>query len=213
MTQSHSEPPLDDPTPEMSPKASILLEAARRILLRDGLAHVTYEKIAKESGETQSLIRYYFGDKAGLLRALIQSELYFDCRKYLELFSSHPPGVEQLEALLGKIEIETRDLQAHRAYVDVLASIFRSEDLRPLFTAYSDWYVRLNEVVVASMAGDHCDDLGEIATLTFAIAEGLQLRREAGAHVDVEAALRVWQRMVQGYLAEQCPGNSGADGA
>ena len=84
MTQFDSRPPLDDPTPDLSPRASILLEAARRILLRDGLSHVTYEEIAKESGETQSLIRYYFGDKAGLLRALIQSELYLDCRKYLE---------------------------------------------------------------------------------------------------------------------------------
>ena len=213
MTPFDSAPPLGDPTPNLSPKASVLLEAARRILLRDGLSHVTYEKVAKESGETLSLIRYYFGDKAGLLRALIQSELYLDCRKYLELVRSHASGVERFRAVLRQIDTEASDSQGHQAFMDVLAAVLRNEDLRPLFKSYSDWYVKLNEFVVAPIVGDQCEDLEGIATLTFAIAEGLQLRRQAGAHVDVEGALRLWERMLQDCLAKRRLKNDSADSA
>ena len=202
-------PPLEDPTPDLSPTATQLLEAARRILLRDGLAAVTYEAVAKESGETQSLIRYYFGDKAGLIRSLVESELYLECRKYLNLLSEHTSGAGRYHAFLCEWADEANDVEEYRAFLDVVADTLRSEERQQLFRSFSDWYAELYGWVLASVADDDCDDLEPLATLTCAVAEGLAIRRQAGSHVDVEAALEVWERMVHEHVGGRSSSSDG----
>lgn len=193
--------PLDDPTPRLSPTASSLLEAARRILLRDGLSNVTYENVAKESGQTQSLIRYYFKDKAGLIRSLVQSEMFLDCRKFLRIAMEEPAGVQRYHALLREAANDACDVAEYRAFLDVVADTLRSEERRPLFGSFSDWYTDLNEWVLASLVDGDCRELRDLATLTSAVVEGLAIRRQAGPHVDVRAACLLWERMVYEHLA------------
>ncbi|MBN2203655.1 MAG: TetR/AcrR family transcriptional regulator [Thermoleophilia bacterium] len=205
--------PLQDPTPNLSPTAGRLLEAARTILVRDGLSCVTYEAVAKESGETQSLIRYHFGDKAGLLRTLIVRELHLEARAILSTVSEEPPGVPRYHALLRECESIAREVEEYRAFLGVVATILLDPELRPLFRAFSDWYADLNRWVLAPIADDGSDaDLDALATLTSAIAEGVALRYQAGPHVDVGAALRLWETMVCDYLARRCPESADSEG-
>ena len=205
--------PLHDPTPDLSPTAGRLIEAARRILVREGLSSVTYEAVAKESGETQSLIRYHFGDKASFVRTLIESELYLECRDIMTAVAEAPPGPQRYHALLREIEKDAHEVEEYRAFLDVVAEILRDEALRPLFTAFVDWYVDLNRWVLASFSDGHSrDDLESLATLTYAVAEGLAVRCQAGHDVDVRAALRVWEAMVCDYMDAQCSTTAGADG-
>lgn len=197
--------PLRDPTPDLSPTAGRLIEAARRILVREGLSCVTYEAVAKESGETQSLIRYHFGDKATFIRTLIESELYLECRDIMAAVAEAPPGPQRYHALLTEIEKDAREVEEYRAFLDVVAEILRDEALRPLFKAFVDWYVDLNRWVLASFSDDDSrDDLESLATLTYAVAEGLAVRCQAGQDVDVGAALRVWEALVCGYMDTRC---------
>jgi AcrR family transcriptional regulator len=205
--------PLRDPTPDLSPTAGRLIEAARRILVREGLSHVTYEAVAKECGETQSLIRYYFGDKASFVRTLIESELYLECRDIMKAVAEAPPGPQRYHALLGEIEKDAHEAEEYRAFLDVVAETLRDEALRPLFRAFSDWYADLNRWVLASFCDDKCDDdLESLATLTSAVAEGLAVRYQAGPHVDLGAALQVWEAMVCDYVAKRCSKSGDSDG-
>ena len=50
-----------------------LLEAARRLFLARGFAAVSIREIAAEAGATAAMIHYYFGDKLGLYRAMLEA--------------------------------------------------------------------------------------------------------------------------------------------
>jgi AcrR family transcriptional regulator len=49
-----------------------ILEAAIRVLARDGIAATTTRKIAAEAGVNQATLRYYFGSKDNLLRDVLR---------------------------------------------------------------------------------------------------------------------------------------------
>jgi TetR/AcrR family transcriptional regulator len=49
-----------------------LLEAARQLFLARGFAAVSIREIAAAAGATPAMIRYYFGDKLGLYRAMLE---------------------------------------------------------------------------------------------------------------------------------------------
>ncbi len=48
-----------------------LLEASRQLFLARGFAGVSIREIASAAGATPAMIRYYFGDKLGLYRAML----------------------------------------------------------------------------------------------------------------------------------------------
>jgi AcrR family transcriptional regulator len=50
-----------------------LLAAARRLFLARGFAAVSIREIATEAGATAAMIHYYFGDKLGLYRAMLEA--------------------------------------------------------------------------------------------------------------------------------------------
>src|SRR5512139_425 len=76
--------PFSDPTPDLAPTAARILEAAKRVLSREGFRGLTFETIAGEAGENPALIRYHFGSKAGLLAALVDSVLYQEATDLIE---------------------------------------------------------------------------------------------------------------------------------
>ena len=50
-----------------------LLEHGRDLLLQHGFGNVSTRQIAAAAGTTPAMIHYYFGDKRGLYRAMIES--------------------------------------------------------------------------------------------------------------------------------------------
>ncbi len=64
--------PLDD----LPPVARKLLRGARTVLRKRGFQALTLEAVGREAGEPQSAITYYFGNKQGLINALITSQFH-----------------------------------------------------------------------------------------------------------------------------------------
>jgi AcrR family transcriptional regulator len=52
-----------------------LLDAARGLFLARGFAGVSIREIAAEAGATAAMIHYYFGDKLGLYRAMLEAAI------------------------------------------------------------------------------------------------------------------------------------------
>jgi AcrR family transcriptional regulator len=198
--------PLEDPTPQLSPTAERLLEAARAILKRDGFDRLTYEAIAAESGETQSLIRYHFGDKAGLVRTLVESEFFLESADVMRAVAEASPGPERRRALLRKCREMALETDEQRVYLELLARINRDEKLRPLFKVLVDWYVRLNEWSLSpDPEHDRLEDLEPLATLTYAVADGITLRMQADPESDIGPAFALWEALVEQYMAGWVP--------
>ena len=51
---------------------SALLDAASKLFLKHGFERVTARQIAAAAGTTPAMIHYYFGNKLGLFRAMLE---------------------------------------------------------------------------------------------------------------------------------------------
>ncbi len=68
--------PFENPVSSLPTTAQKILVAARRLLMEGGYGSVTLERVAAEAGVNKASIRYNFGNKAGLVGALVDFMLH-----------------------------------------------------------------------------------------------------------------------------------------
>ena len=202
--------PIEDPTPDLSPTAVRILEAAKRVLYRDGFRALTFETIAREAGENPALIRYHFGSKAGLLTALVDSVLYQEAVELIEQLTAVPAGEQRRETLLSIHEAMSVDRDSYRMFYEIIPHCLRDEELQPHFRELFEWYRRLDTWAL--------DEDGEgrpqqaksepLAVLTVAMTDGLALQAIADPELDLTPAFELWRR-----LALDCVKSCAQDGA
>lgn len=75
-----------------------LLQGARELFLRHGFGDVGIRRIASAAGTTSAMIHYYFGDKLGLYRAMIEEATrpLVATLQRLEHSGATPPDIEAL---------------------------------------------------------------------------------------------------------------------
>ena len=85
----------------MSDTRSALLDAAERLFAEDGIAHVSDRRVAEAAGNTNhSAVRYYFGGREGLLRALVERQLSSVEPERARLFAASDSLLGDLRALV-----------------------------------------------------------------------------------------------------------------
>lgn len=197
--------PISDPTPDLSPTAKRILEAGVRVLDRDGFDGLTFERIAKESGENGALIRYHFGSKAGLIRTIVDAVLYSQATGLLRLLSPLRPGDERREAFSRKRHEVAEDPTAFRQLFDLVPNLLRNPELQPKLRELMQWYRSLDSWAICPEDGiplDDCD-LEPLAALSVAMVDGIALQLQADPEFDAGPAFDLWERFVDQYLKEK----------
>ena len=82
-----------------------LLEAALALFTRHGFDGVSMRRLAQEAGATPAMIHYYFGDKHGLFRALLEEVL--------------APRLAELEVLAGRRAVTLADFMG--SFIEMFA--------------------------------------------------------------------------------------------
>jgi AcrR family transcriptional regulator len=198
----HSDFPITDPTPDLAPTARRILEAGIRVLDKHGFEGLTFERIAKESGENGALIRYHFGSKAGLVSTLVDTLLYSEATGLLKLLAPLEPGPERREALAKKRRQVAQDPAAFRHFFDLLPSLLRNPELHPRLRELMQWYRALDAWAIEECGHGGIDSNGlqVLATLSVAVVDGLALQVESDPSFDAGPAFDLWERFVTGYL-------------
>ncbi len=201
MALTRYELPFSDPTPDLAPTAARILDAAKRVLAREGFRGLTFETIAKEAGENPALIRYHFGSKAGLLTALVDSVMYQEAVELIEQLTAVPAGDERRKELLALHEGLPEDTEAYRNFFELVPHILRDDELQPHLRGLFDWYRKLDAWALKG-AGDKepAVHIAPMALLTVAIADGIALQKLADPDLDFEPAFDLWRRLVLGYV-------------
>ncbi|HEY5169121.1 MAG TPA: TetR/AcrR family transcriptional regulator [Thermoleophilia bacterium] len=201
MALTRYELPFSDPTPDLAPTAARILDAAKRVLARDGFRGLTFETIAKEAGENPALIRYHFGSKAGLLTALVDSVMYQEAVELIEQLTAVPAGDERRKELLALHEGLPEDTDAYRNFFELIPHILRDDELEPHLRGLFEWYRKLDAWALKD-AGDKepAAHIAPMALLTVAIADGIALQKLADPDLDFEPAFGLWRRLVLGYV-------------
>jgi len=194
---------LEDPMEALAPTAQRLLAAAQRLLASGGFEALKLSAIAREARESKASIGYHFGNKAGLVTALVDSLAHDANRGLIEDTGELPKGEGRIHAL---IDGETRiaaDAESYQSFFEVLPHALRDADLRErvaaLYDGYRDTVLRCLDATDPAAK----EQLRPFAMLMIAIVDGLAIQHGLDPDgADVAAATDLWERLVRPYLVE-----------
>jgi AcrR family transcriptional regulator len=176
--------PLEDPLTSLPATAQRILRAATHLLAERGFEAVTLENVAAEAGVNKASIRYNFGNKAGMLMAVVDALIHDECLRIVADTETVPEEERLHVAMLGIRRMIT-EADSFRGFFDILPHAFRDPELRErMFSLYVWWYQQNlrwlglgdNKAVMDS------DMLMGLAELIAAIPDGLSV--QAGLNPD-----------------------------
>jgi len=133
------------PQPDAAPDAPTqLLDAASEIMRQGDIDDVSLSELARRSGLNSALVKYYFGNKAGLLRALIDREWSVRVRSVEALLAKDVDPETKLRIhMVGVVDNFFRQPYTHRLLMRMIRESEPAEGrrlaesyLKPMFDAY-----------------------------------------------------------------------------
>lgn len=195
---------LEDPMEALPPTAQRILAAARRLMAAGGFEALKLSAIAAEADESKASIGYHFGNKAGLVTALVDSLAHEANRGLIEETAAVPAGEARVRAL---IDGETRiaaDAESFQSFFDVLPHALRDPDLRERVAALYDGYRETVLRCLDATGPDGPPEMRPFAMLMIAIVDGLAIQHGLDPDgADVRAATQLWERLAQPFLAAE----------
>jgi len=199
-TEGRLDVPFEDPISSLPKTAQKILAAARKLLIEGGYEAMTLEKVAGEAGVNKASIRYNFGNKAGLVIAVLDAYIHDECLRLAAIMKDVPPDAVVATAMSGmrNMLVEADNFQG---YFDILPHAFREPELRERMLAlYKWWYLQnlawlgLRDVPDV----EHNETLMGLGELVCAVIDGLCIR--AGLQpegFDMGRALRVFGLLLE----------------
>jgi AcrR family transcriptional regulator len=176
--------PIEDPLTSLPSTAQRILRAATDLLAERGFEAVTLENVAAEAGVNKASIRYNFGNKAGMLMAVVDALIHDECLRIVA-DTENVPEEERLHVAMLGIRRMIVEADGFRGFFDILPHAFRDPELRErMFSLYVWWY---QQNLKWLGLGDHkavmdSDMLMGLAELIAAIPDGLSV--QAGLNPD-----------------------------
>ena len=189
---------------ELPPTAAKLLAAAQRILVRKGYAGLTMQAIEQEAGINRALVHYYFGSKAGLLEALVDSLFEDPAFGYSDTVLNAPTGPARAQTLLEWLGRITADRRSGRLLYELLPHVLRSPKLRrraaELYATYRDF----DGECLASGGSADAELREDLGALSVAIVEGLGIQAAVDPDgFERDRAFALWQKVITHYLHDE----------
>ena len=185
------------------PTAQKILTTAQRILAKKGYSSLTMQAIEKESGVNRSLVHYYFGNKAGLVEALVDTLFEDPSFGYSDGVLQVPAGEERAQALIEWLHgITTATPNSARLLYELLPQILRSKKLRERLAELYAAYREFDGDCLGSGAPElDPATLASLGALSVAIVEGLLIQTTLDSRgFSSEGAFSLWQDIITQYL-------------
>jgi AcrR family transcriptional regulator len=118
----------DEPSPEEN-TAEQILDAARRVLARDGWAGLSINAVCREAVVYRSAISYHYGSKDGLAAAVLENIIHELSIRVAGSVSALPIGGERVTATIeGFDTLGGSEIQF--TFLEVLTRLVREEEYR-----------------------------------------------------------------------------------
>ena len=185
----------------MPPTARSILQATRTLLEERGYRGLTFHAIAVKSGANQSMIRYYFGSKDGLIAALVDDLTHDASVELLQLAKNAKGEEDGLTSHLLSLRRLMED-PSFKNLFDVLPEAIRRRHLRESLASLYEWYREIEVECFRSFSPEGAPDLRVLATLHMAVIDGLALQLALNEEaVDLDACWGLVESMTVEYLS------------
>src|SRR5664280_2018397 len=195
--------PIEDPMPNLPPAAARILAAAREVLVTKGFGGLTLKAIAEESGENSAMVQYYFGNKACLVKAMIDS-VFRDDQQDAAAAMSTVSSDERLPRFVEGLRTISSS-RSFRVFFDVLPYALRNAGLRSRMARAYDSYRRVKRdwlTTEAQSTPSQQQALLGLAELMTAVVDGLAIQEAIDDGFDMRRPYAVLELMLQRSLPE-----------
>jgi AcrR family transcriptional regulator len=175
------------------------LDAAERLLVREGAAGISTRRLAREAGQNHGLVHYYFGSVDELLLQALERFTNRILERQRAMYETDAPFIEKWRTAMGFIE---GDLAAGypKIWAELQALAWNKPELRErLLNLYDSWRSLLRDLVVQAMEEYGLDQTRfpaeAWAVLVMQFNEGLLFERLLGfdrGHTELLAAIDSW---------------------
>ena len=187
---------------DLPPTARRLLAAAQDILAERGFSELTMTAISQVSGVNRALVSYYFGGKAGLLAALVESLFLNPDVGFVEDIRSSRVGEDRADAFLDWQRRVSQNDRTNRMLYELLPHALREPEVRARFAEEYRVYRAVDGDCLAAAPRELSEaELDALAAVSIAVVEGLGIQRALDPDgFDHERAWRMWREVVGRYL-------------
>ena len=175
------------------------LEAAERLLIREGAAGISTRRLAQEAGQNHGLVHYYFGSVDELMLQALERFTDRVLERQRAMYETSEPFIQKWRTAVGYIE---EDLEAGypKVWAELEALAWDRPELRERLRTVSDrWRSLLRDAVAEAMEeyGLDEDDFSAeaLAALVMQFNKGLLNERLLGfdrGHAELLGAIDRW---------------------
>jgi len=204
----------EDPLSALPETAQKLLVAAKGIIASDGFHALTLNSVSAASGENKAMISYYFGNKAGLVAAVLDSVIHDEYIASHDRMKDVDPK-RRTQRLVEEMRRMDTAIDEFRVFFELLPHVLRDEALRRRIAELYTWYwsVKLEWLGVRSPAGGLEDpELLGLAQLLSAVIDGLAVQAAIDPDIDLANPYRVFHKMLECSLVALPDGSLGSVG-
>jgi len=190
----------EDPLSALPETAQKLLLAAKDIIASEGFDALTLNAVSAASGENKAMIAYYFGNKAGLVAAVLDSVIHDEYITSQDRMKDVDPKrrTQRLIEEMRRMDAATGEF---RVFFELLPHVLRDETLRRRIALLYKWYwsLKLEWLGVAGASGALEDpELLGLAQILSAVIDGLAIQAAIDPDLDLGNPYRIFSRMLEG---------------
>jgi AcrR family transcriptional regulator len=192
----------NDPLPTLPETAQKLLLAAKRLIATHGFDALTLNAVSAASGENKAMIAYYFGNKAGLVAAVLDSVIHDEYVASQNRMKDVSPG-RRGQQLTEEVRRMAGAADEFRVFFEMLPHVLRDEGLRRRIALLYRWYwsIKLEWLGVAQPSGALDDpDLLGLTQLLSAVIDGLAIQAAIDPTLDLANPCRILYRLLEGAV-------------
>jgi AcrR family transcriptional regulator len=175
------------------------LDAAERLLVREGAAGISTRQLAQEAGQNHGLVHYYFGSVDELLLQALERFTDRVLERQRAMYGTDAPFAEKWRTAMGYIE-EDLDAGYPKVWAELEALAWSKPELRARLHEVDDsWRSLLREALAEAIAEYGLDparfSAEAWAALVMQMNKGLLAERLLGfdrGHVEMLAAIDGW---------------------